>query len=174
MIFILVGVFVGVGLLVYGNKKGWLGPDPNVKKEEDEGKTVKEMVNDDDEVFDPYADFYKNFKAKCENDEDFKEKFREFTNKRKEEFFKGLNEQEKQKLDAYLKEEAKRMAENKKTEKDVIYGQRDLMCEIFVFISLSIFVYWAAARHLGWVSPQDIFSTFVNSIEKITATKTEL
>jgi len=174
MIFLFVGIIVGTGLLIYGGKKGWLGPDPNAKKKEDESETVKEMVKGDDEVFDPYADFYKTFKKKCETDENFREQFKEFTNRKKEQFFKGLSESEREKLEAYLKEEAKKMPENKKVEKDTIYGQRDLMCEIFVFIALLIFVYWAAARHLGWVSPQEILTVFLNSIEKVVGKSKDL
>ncbi len=161
MIFFYVGIVLGMVLLTYGTKKGWLAGKIDAfeaQPKEKEIPTFKEMIEEDREGMDTSKDVFERFKERAEGDVDFKNKAMDLAKERKERMFKGMSAQEREMLENYLKESIE-AAKKEEAENQGYEAFRSYTCEIFVLCSLILFIWWGISRHYSLISPTLIAET---------------
>jgi len=168
MIFFYVGIVLGMILLTYGTKKGWLaGKIDMLEAQPKEAPTFKEMVEEDNEGFDPNKNLFERFRERAEGDTDFKQRAMDFAKERKERMFKGMSAKEREMLENYLRESIEQAKKDEAEGKDSGYEAfRSYTCEVFVLCSLGLFIWWGASRHYQMISPVHIAETLFKSFNE--------
>jgi len=156
MIFFFVGVVLGLVILTYGTKKGWLaGKIEALEPSQNQEKSIKEILEEDKESVNPNKSLFETFKDKAETDSQFKDNMTKYAQERKEKIFKGLSQKERELFEQYLRDEIEKV-KNQEGTAESYDAFRSYTCEIFMLVALATFLWWGLSQHYQVISPIEI------------------